>query len=737
MVARSDSTKAGNASKTLDLKTWISVIGENRDQASRKHIRKAVEIADKAHAGQLRDSGDPYLSHCLAVAEIVHHLHLDTESIIAAILHDAVEDTDVTLDDIETSFNRSIRNLVDGVTKMGHIDDIRHPEAEGEKASATQSENLRKLLLAMAEDIRVVLIKLSDRLHNMRTLKHLSPERQQRIARETQEIYAPLANRLGIWTVKWELEDLSLRHLEPVTYRKIAGLLDGRRVDREKHIEEVKLQLTAMCEKEGIEAQISGRPKHIYSIWKKMQRKNIDFDQIFDIQAVRVLVNKASECYAVLGMVHGLWQHIPKEFDDYIAHPKPNNYRSLHTAVVGPGGRPIEVQIRTFEMHEHAELGVAAHWRYKEGGQPDSGLEKKINWLRQLLEWKDEEATADDFVDRFKSESVDERIYVFTPAGQVVDLPAGATGLDFAYHIHTDVGHRCRGVKIDGRMVPLTTALLSGQQIEVVTAKQPSPSRDWLNQNLGYLTTTRARSKVRHWFREMDRDINVDAGRASFEAELKRLGIRNVSLESVLPQLNYTDSDTLMAALGHGDLHVSTVINALSDSSAHKSDNAFDLPVKKRPKAEKSVDGFTVEGVGNLMSQAAKCCRPVPNDPIVGYITKGRGVSIHRADCSNVLRIKGVDQDRLIEVGWGASPDQLFPVDIEVLSYDRQGLLRDISTELTNQKINVLAVTTQSVKKNMTAKMSLKLEVSDINQLSRVLTKIGQLPNVVEVKRKF
>jgi GTP pyrophosphokinase len=737
MVARSETTTAQEQGQPLNIKTWLDTVSTGRNEAGAALIKSAADLAIIAHKGQSRASGEPYLTHCLAVAEIVHHLNLDHESVAAAVLHDVVEDTPVSLEQIERDYGSSVARLVDGVTKMGRIDEIRGLSSQVETGTH-HAENIRKLLLAMAEDVRVVLIKLADRLHNMRTLRYLDETRQQRIARETLDIYAPLANRLGIWQVKWELEDLSLRYLDAEAYHKIASLLDGRRVDRERHIELVKTSLTESFAHTGIDAEISGRPKHIYSIWKKMQRKNVDFYQIFDVQAVRVLVDNVRDCYAVLGIVHGLWRHIPNEFDDYIANPKSNNYRSLHTAVVGPEGKPVEVQIRTKEMHAHAELGIAAHWRYKEGAETDESYENKIAWLRQLLEWKDEEASADDFVDRFKSESVEERVYVLTPQGQVIDLQQGATALDFAYHIHTDVGHRCRGVKVNGRMVPLGFELSSGDQVEVLTGKQVAPSRDWLNPHLGYLKTSRARAKVRHWFKQLDRDININAGREALERELQRLGISATGLEAVAIKQNFKDVDTMLAALGRGDLHTGPIVNTLLNLLDPEQEHAYDIPTnrfKKQPASD--VDDFKILGVGNLLTQSARCCNPVPNDHIVGYITRGRGVTIHRSDCSNVLRLKETDRDRLIDVEWGGSPDKVFPVTVHVTAYDRQGLLRDISAVLANDKINLIEVKTRTDKKDMVARMELILEVKDISQLSRLLSRIGQLPNIIEVKRKM
>ena len=736
MVARAE-TKTPSNGQALDLDSWLSAVCKDRDEPERQVIHAALEVAQQAHQRQVRASGEPYLVHCLAVAEIVHHLHLDHEAVAAAILHDVVEDTDVSLDVIEKEFGANVAALVDGVTKMGHIEEIRGVAPGKGDTEVSHSESVRKLLLAMAEDVRVVLIKLADRLHNMRTLRYLSEKRQRRIARETLDIYAPLANRLGIWQVKWELEDLALRYMDGEAYRRIASLLDGRRIDRERHIELVKESLQTEFERAGIRAEIYGRPKHIYSIWRKMQRKNIDFHEIFDVQAVRVLVDNPRDCYAVLGIVHGLWHHVPHEFDDYIANPKTNNYRSLHTAVIGPEGKAVEVQIRTREMHEHAELGIAAHWRYKEGAHYDAGFEKKIVWLRQLLEWKDEEPSADEFVDRFKSESIDERVYVLTPQGEVVDMPAGATALDFAYHIHTDVGHRCRGVKVDGRIVPLTYELRNGQQLEVLTARQAAPSRDWLNPHLGYLKTPRARAKLRHWFKEQDRDINMKAGRVALERELHRLGMSGGQLEKAVKKLNYKDVDSMMVALGRGDQQLGQVVSVVLGLSKNGGEEPMSLPTsKRRSLAQQESDDFKVLGVGNLLTNTARCCRPVPNDAIVGYITRGRGVTIHRRDCANVLRLKDEDRDRLIDVEWGALPDRVFPVDIHIQAYDRPGLLRDVSTLLANDHVNVLGVNTYTDRKDLVARMELHIEVTDIGQLSRILSRIGQLPNIIEVRRK-
>jgi GTP pyrophosphokinase len=706
---------------------------EGRPESDQVLLARAVQLARDAHHGQLRASGEPYYLHSLAVMEILLGLNLDTDTLVAAILHDVVEDSDVTLDDIRAGYGEAIAGMVDGVTKMERIGDFQQSGLDS--TNQQQAESLRKLLLAMAEDVRVVLIKLADRLHNMRTLIHLDPARQRRIAQETLDIYAPLASRLGIWQIKWELEDLALRYLEPEVYQSLVKQLAERRVDREKYIKRVIGILQDEMEKAGIKADIAGRPKHINSIWRKMQRKHLDFDQIFDVRAVRILVDTEKDCYAALGVVHGLWRHIPKEFDDYIANPKENLYRSLHTAVVGPDGRNLEVQIRTHDMHRHAELGVAAHWRYKEGGGFDAGYEEKIAWLRQLLEWRDEEHTAHDFVDRFKSEAFQERVYVLTPQGRIIDLPAGATPLDFAYAVHTEVGHRCRGAKVDGRMVPLTYQLRNGQQVEVLTAKQGRPSRDWLNTHQGYLVTSRAKSRVRAWFKHQDYELNVSAGRGILDRELNRLGVSGVSVDKLSDRLGFRRVDELLAALGRGDTTPAQLAQGVNELVPKEQELR---PRRSRATKRRAGGdgGFTIQGVGNLLTTTARCCKPVPNDPIVGYITRGRGVTIHRQDCGNILRLQGEDRTRVIEVNWGEQAEDGYQVDIVVEAYDRSGLLRDITAVLANEKINLTSVNTETDEKDGIARMQLTLEISDIGQLSRVLTRVGQLSNVISASRK-
>jgi GTP pyrophosphokinase len=718
----------------LNLEEWLDRVAATRGPAEAALIRKATFFAHKAHAGQARASGEPYIHHTLAVAQVLADLGLDHETIAAAILHDVVEDTGVELANLEQEFGPRVAKLVDGVTKMRVIQEFHGGHGVSRREHA-QAESLRKMLLAMAEDVRVVFIKLADRLHNMRTLAALPEDKQRRIARETMDIFAPLANRLGIWHVKWELEDLSFRYLEPLTYKQIAGYLAERRVDREAFITRFVETLSRELKQAGIEADVSGRAKHIYSIWRKMMRKHKDFSEIFDVRAVRVLVNDIRDCYGALGVVHSLWQHVPGEFDDYIATPKENNYRSIHTAVVGPDGKTVEVQIRTHEMHQQSELGVAAHWRYKEGGKGDKSYDEKIAWLRTLLEWKDDVAEASDFVDQFKSEVFSERVYVLTPKGNIVDLQAGATPLDFAYHIHTEIGHRCRGAKVNGQIVPLTHALKTGDRVEVLTVKEGGPSRDWLSPHLGYLLTQKARAKVQAWFKQQNFEPSVVAGREALEREFDRLGLSDVNYEKLAQRLEYARVDDLLAALGRGEVKPTQIMNAVQEL-AEPALKDVRPAIAPRPHAghARAAD-VTIQGVGNLLTRMARCCNPLPGDPIVGFITRGQGVTIHRRDCANALRHHDEHDERLIEVSWGTHADQTYPVDVEILAYDRAGLLRDITGLLANEKINVLGVTTVTDRQQI-AHMTFALEIPNIEVLSRILALIDQIPNVTEVRRR-
>ncbi len=727
-----------SSKESINVDEWLAHLSDTYSPENILVLKKACEVAIQAHDGQRRLSGEPYIHHALAVADILAGVRMDHETVAAAVLHDVVEDTEITHEDIEKTFGSSIATLVDGVTKMAviqsykNLDDISRKERK-EKA---QAESLRKMLLAMAEDIRVVLIKLADRTHNMRTLGSLPEYKQRRIARETLEIYAPLANRLGIWQIKWELEDLSFRYLYPDTYKTIAKMLDERRIDRERYIKDFVQFLSDELRKVGVTAEIKGRPKHLYSIYRKMQRKNIDYHQVYDNRGVRVLVDTVPECYTVLGVVHSTWKHIPGEFDDYIATPKQNNYQSIHTAVSGPEGKVVEVQIRTHQMHHDNELGVAAHWRYKEGSAHDADFERKIAWLRQLLEWKEDVTDAGDFVDQFKSDAFEDRIYIFTPKGKVIDLPKGSTPLDFAYHIHTEVGHRCRGAKVNNHMVPLTYQLKTGEQVDILTVRRGEPSRDWLAPDLGYLHTSRARNKVQHWFKQLHYENNVSAGRNLLEKELQRLGLNDVNFEKLAKQLHFSKVEDFFAAFGRNDIKTSQIVKVVQKLEQPVAEE----PVihTKRPQGHAEKGSIIINGVGDLLTQIANCCKPVPGDEISGYITRGRGVTIHRQDCPNILRSINTSPERLVEVSWGEKQEgnQFYPVDVQILAFDRQGLLRDVVTVLSNDKVNIIGVNTVSDRKHHQAKMTITLEINDLDDLSKLLHKINALPNVLEVRRR-
>ena len=696
-------------------------------------VKHAYAFAEAAHAHQMRISGEPYIQHCLAVAQMLAELHLDHETLAAALLHDVLEDTDTPLETLEAEFGPQVAKLVDGVTKLSQID--RWTEIERRREDE-EAESLRKMFLAMVDDVRVVLIKLTDRLHNMRTLSVLSEERRRRIAKETLEIFAPLANRLGIWQIKWELEDLSFRHLAPEKYREIAQKVNQRRVDRERYIEEVIEALKVKLKDQGIDAEVTGRAKHIYSIYRKMLRKGVDFDQIYDVQAVRVLVNSVPDCYAVLGIVHTMWTPIRGEFDDFIATPKDNMYRSLHTAVLSPTGKPLEVQIRTGEMHHVAEYGIAAHWRYKEQTKRDADFESKIAWLRQLMEWRQEVTDAHEFVDSLKSDVFEDRVYVFSPRGTVFDLPAGSTPIDFAYHVHTEIGHRCRGAKVDGRLRPLNYQLKTGEQVEILTAKRGGPSRDWLNADLGYVKTARAKQKIRQWFRRRDRDENITQGRAQLERELKRLSLGSMQFEAIARRFNYDKLDDFLAAIGYGDINSHYIgTKLLEEDRAAEMAAAEEAKLREPTVFSSTTSDIQVSGVGNLLTQVARCCNPVPGDEIVGYITRGRGVTIHRKDCPNILSRD--DKERLISVTWEQKSKETYPVKVRVRAWDRGGLLRDIAAVVADEDVSMSAANVTTHKQDNLATFTATLEISGISQLSRLLAKIEQLPNVLEACRQI
>jgi RelA/SpoT family (p)ppGpp synthetase len=697
-------------------------------------VRRAYEQAVLAHDGQMRVSGEPYVLHCVEVGRMLADLGLDFHTVAAGLLHDVVEDTDWTVDDVRKRFDAEVARLVDGVTKLAYIDTMSRMGSRD--IEAEEAESLRKMFLAMVDDVRVVLIKLADRLHNMRTLGSLSRERRERIARETLEIYAPLANRLGIWQMKWELEDLGLRYYDPGTYHHIAGLIAERRDAREKYLQRVIAELQARLRLEGIAADVEGRSKHIYSIYRKMRRKGVDFDQIYDVRGLRVVVDSVQDCYTVLGVVHSLWKPIPGQFDDFIATPKDNMYQSLHTAVVGPDGRTVEAQIRSREMHRRAELGIAAHWRYKEGARRDLAYEGKVAWLRSLMDWRSDVEDAREFVDSLKSDVLEDRVYVFTPKGKVLDMPAGSTPIDFAYYIHTEVGHRCRGARVNGRLVPLSYELKNGDQVEIITAKQGGPSRDWLRADLGYIRSARSRQKIRQWFRRQDREENIAFGREQLRRELKRLNLAgNVTYQEIAALFDYKSLDDFYAAIGFGDLSTQRVATRVLNEL--RREEVF--PKEEEPAVAVTPEGIRVKGIGDLYTQLAQCCKPQPNDPdpIVGYVTRGRGVTIHKWNCPNILlRTNKGEVERLIEVDWGTTLDRIYPVVIKVRAWDRDGLLRDIATVIAEEGINMRKVNSVLAQKTNLATLTATLELTRINQLVSILDKIERLPNVIEVSRQ-
>ncbi len=736
MVNTTNPLLLSDTNNTIALEAWVERITEQRSETDKQALIKACSLAQAIHQIQCRASGEAYLIHVVTVADILAHLGMDTEVLIAALLHESVETQQLTLKEIKEHFSSTVMQLVDGVARMRLIEDLQE-QSPKRIGTETQTESLRKMLLAMAEDVRVVLIKLADRLHNMRVLRQLPVEQRRRISRETLDLFAPLANRLGIWQIKWELEDLSLRYLEPSTYQNMARLLDERRSDRENYIQKVMNMLSEALQRTGIQAEVSGRPKHIYSIWRKMQRKGLSFNQIFDVQAVRVLVKTVSDCYTTLGIIHTKWQPIRGEFDDYIANPKSNNYQSLHTAVIGPEQKVFEVQIRTHEMHHHAELGVASHWRYKEESIClDKNFEKKITWLRQLLQPnKEEEGDPNELLDRFKSEIIEDRVYVFSPTGQVIDLQQGATPLDFAYSIHTQLGHCCRGAKINNRIVPLTYTLKNGDQVEILTSREEKPSRDWLIPQAGYLKTSRARAKVRQWLKKQDNQQHINEGRVLLERVLRRLNIKDCNLEQLAHKLRFKSVNELLASIGRSDTPTTQITDTFNEQVFHTENQIIPIITE----SNRSKGGVYIKGVGGLLTQAARCCRPVPYDPIVGYITKGRGVVVHRRDCPNALRWQDEGNKRLIEVEWSEPVEEnnlVYPVDIEVSAYDRAGLLRDACAITTNEKVNIIAAHTYTNKIDNSVKMTFTLEVCNVEQLSRVLAKIDNLANVMKVWRK-
>ena len=697
-------------------------------------VKKAYAIANEAHKDQHRVSGEPYIIHPLAVAQILAEMKIDTTTITASLLHDVVEDTALTLDDIKAQFGKEVAFLVDGVTKLSRLN-YRTKEDQ-------QLNSMRKMFLAMAKDVRVVVIKLADRLHNMRTLRYMRSDKQKRIAQETLEIFAPLAHRLGIFNIKWELEDLSFRYLEPDKYYDLVDQMKQKRHVREEIVNEAIEVLRKALEESHIKFEINGRPKHFYSIYKKMKKDNRDLSQVYDLYAIRVIVDTVQDCYGVLGIVHSLWKPLPYRFKDYIAMPKPNNYQSLHTTVIGTRGQPVEIQIRTWEMHRVAEYGVAAHWRYKEGNANagKNEFDEKMGWLRNLLEWQDT-SNPKEFVNALKLDAFSDEVFVFSPRGDVIDLPQGSIPIDFAYRIHTEVGHHCVGAKINGKIVPLDYELKNGDIVEIITSKTGKPSLDWLK----IVGSSESRSKIRSWFKKENREENILKGSDALERECKRLGHdwkelnKTSRLARVAKQMNAGSEDDLLAAVGYGGFAVNTVLIKLlelhkKDVQKEEKDHLAVLDKLKTHKPSKSGgSGILVKGESGLMVRLAKCCSPVPGDPIIGFITRGRGVSVHRADCPNVTHNQN-DLDRLIDVEWDYDGQEKFDVHIEVTAYDRTGVIAEIMAALAEMKVSITSMNAR-VNDTKTVTLHMGLSIKDLAQLEFISTKIRRLKDVYSVER--
>jgi len=727
----------------MEIEQFLSKLPEAYSHTDREQVEKAYRFAEKAHQGQTRANGQPYFSHSVGVANILLEMDAISEMVAAALLHDVIVDCGVTVKQLREEFGNTIAQFVEDVSRITslpyisradqHLDE-RKPLADTPSSSAMKidedlAEILRKMLLAIGDDVRIVVIKLACRLHNMRTLNALPTDRQKKIAQETLDIFAPLANRLGIWQIKWELEDLGFRYTNPQKYKEIAENLTLRRTKRLEEVDKIIETLLDLLQKSEIKAKITGRPKHIYSIYRKMLNKDKSFDGIRDLRAVRVIVDDVETCYKVLGIIHTHYSPIPGEFDDYIAAKKPNNYQSLHTAVIYSDGKPLEVQIRTGEMHQNAEYGVAAHWRYKENKQRLSGkYEQKVSNFISLRTWSLEVDDNQELLEGMQTDTFKDRVYVITPRGEVVDLPQGSTPIDFAYQVHTDIGHRCRGAKINGKLVPLDYVLKTGDQVEILTVNRGGPSRDWLNPNLGLVRSSRSRSKIKQWFKQQDREQNLEHGKILIEKEFKRLGLDDVDLNLFLGTFSVKTINDLYVGVGCGDIPIGKLVNRIGELKADslKSEEL----VLSSPGKIKSDDTITVMGLNRMDHNFAHCCNPMPGDPIIGYVTRGRGVTIHRMDCPNALRIK--DTERLIKVDWGVA-QQTYPVPLQITAYDRQGLVSDISSVLSSEPVSLidLSMTTRQ----HVVKVNLVLEVPGINQLSRVLARLENLPNVIEATR--
>lgn len=719
-------------------KKWVTTLGLSSSDQS-----KLLDNYEKIIALCLNSEQHSLLELGTEMVEILVTLNMDMETLNAALIFPLLDHQVINQEQVNEWWPKRVAKLVKGATDMEGIRALQNQG--GQSNNAVQVDNLRNMLLAMVEDVRAVVIKLAERICYLRQIKSADNSKRLLVAAEISSIYAPLANRLGIGQLKWELEDLSFRYLEPEIYKKIAKQLDEKRIDREHYIQNFVNTVKDSLQEMNVNGTAYGRPKHIYSIYRKMQKKNLQFEDLYDVRAVRVVVEKLQDCYAALGAIHTQWHHIPSEFDDYIANPKANGYQSIHTVVLGPEGKAVEVQIRTQKMHEDSELGVAAHWKYKEGsagGKASNGYEEKIAWLRKILAWQEDMADSDDLVDEIRSQVFDDRVYVFTPKGEVIDLPAGATPLDFAYYIHSLVGHRCIGAKVADHIVPFTYHLKTGDQVEILTQKEPNPSRDWLNPNLGYINAPRARNKVASWFRKQDRDKNVQAGRELLENELAKLKLKLSDLSPAVERFNVSSVEDVFAGVGNGDLRINQLLNFLDDhhhqQTLAEQDQAALAALEKRSSAfvSKPVgNNITIEGESNLLHSIARCCQPIPGEPIEGYITQGRGISIHRKACEQLADLREAHPERLIEASWGDTNSSGYSLTLRLEALDRSGLLKDITTLLSNEKVNVLGVNSVSNIKTQTAIIDLNLEIHSSDNIAKIQNKLKQLKDVAEVRR--
>ena len=707
---------------------WLASL--NLSESTAQKLRDISHMPDKLLVGQ-------------EMVEILHQLNMDDATLQAALVYPYCQQHELSDGEVAENFGTEIEQLVVGVRRMEAIRMLHNRKQSESKLSAPDEQHIdsiRRMLLAMVEDVRAVVIKMAERICALQQVKKADEETRVMVARECATIYAPLANRLGIGQLKWELEDLAFRYLHPTTYKQIAKQLDGKRRERAEYIDNVVGSLQDLLNNEHIKAEVYGRPKHIYSIWKKMQKKRLTFEQLFDIRAVRIIAERLQDCYAALGTVHAHFKHIPKEFDDYIATPKPNGYQSIHTVIVGPEGKPVEIQIRTQKMHQDAELGVAAHWKYKEGSAGKvSGYDERINWLRKILQWQEEVAESGDLVEELRSQVFDDRVYVFTPRGDVIDLPQGSTPVDFAYYIHSNVGHRCIGAKINGRIVPFTYQLQSGDQVGILTGKEPNPSRDWLHPGLGYVHSSRARATIHSFFKKQDKEKNQQAGKELLERELQRAGLPVKMAADACDRFNVPSTDELFAAIGAGDVRVMSVVHHLQQLVApppEVEELSPKVKTRKAARGKNKPDSVVVQGVGNLMSQLANCCQPVPGDHILGYITQGRGVSVHKDSCEQLQNLLNQHPERQIEVSWSEDLNVGYEANLDIECNDRTGLLRDITTVLANEGVALLGVNSLSDKNSHTALISVSVEVSDVEALSRMTNRLRQLKDIIDVRRK-